>query len=104
LASVEKDGKFLLIVDLGERKYEFESEIKGDRDKWYTCLKNSRRTAKEIKKSSTKKPRNISRLVKIIENEGIGKLREVCEKEKDNILQNFKDMYVNIFNFIINTI
>jgi hypothetical protein len=55
-------------------------------------LKNARRTAKEIKKSITKKPRNISRLLRIIENEGIGKLREVCEGEKDNIVQNYKDM------------
>ncbi len=81
-----------MIVDIGDRKYEFESEIKAERDKWYSCLRNSRRTAKEIKKSVTKKPRNICRLSKIIENEGVGKLREVCESEKDNIVQNYKDM------------
>lgn len=81
-----------MIVDIGERKFEFETQIKGERDKWYICLKNSRKTSKDIKKSITKKPRNITRLLKIIEHEGIGKLREVCEKERDNIVQNYKDM------------
>jgi hypothetical protein len=77
---------------MGDRKYEFESEMKGERDKWYTTLKNSRKTAKEFKRSLTKKPRNISKLNKIIENEGIGKLKEIIEKEKDDIVNDYSDM------------
>jgi hypothetical protein len=77
---------------MGDRKYEFESEMKGERDKWYICIKNSRKTTKEYKKSITKKPRNISRLNKIVENEGIGKLKEIIEKEKDDIVNDYSDM------------
>jgi hypothetical protein len=79
-------------VDMGDRKYEFQSEIKGERDKWYMAIKNSRQTAKDIKKSFTKKPRNITKLLKSIETEGSGRLKEICEKEKDNILSNYKDV------------
>ena len=77
---------------MGDRKYEFQSEFKAERDKWYNCLKNSRRTAKEIKRSFTKKPRNISKLLKIFDTEGLNKLKEVAEKEKDSIVNSYKDM------------
>ncbi len=77
---------------MGDRKFEFQSPVKAVRDKWYTCLRNSRKTAKEIKKSITKKPRNITKLIKIVETEGISKLREVCEKEKENLVQNYADL------------
>lgn len=78
---------------MGDRKFEFESEMMADRDRWYFSLKNSRRTAKEFKNSITKKPRNISKLCKIIDTDGIGKLKEIIEKEKDDIVFDYSDMY-----------
>ncbi len=77
---------------MGDRKYEFNTESKAERDKWYVSLRNSRKTAKEIKKSFTKKPRNITKILKIYESEGITKLRDQCEKEKDALIKNYKDL------------
>ncbi len=88
----DKEGKYFLSVDLGVEKYEFMSELKGERDMWYESLKNSRKTAKEIKNSITKKPRNIAKISKIIEKEGVDKLREFCDKEREKLSGNYSDM------------
>ena len=52
---------------------------------WYEILKNSRKTAKDIKNSITKKPRNLSKILAVLEKEGIANLRDFCEKEKEKI-------------------
>lgn len=87
----DKEGKYYLILDVEDRVFEFYSEIKGDRDLWFEALKNSRRTAKEIKNSIKKHPRNIQRLESILE-EGQNKLLEELEKEKMKTIGDYKEM------------
>ena len=79
-------------MDTGNRKYEFQTEMHGERDKWVEVLTNSRRTAKEISQSITKKPRNLCKLIKIEEQEGINKLKLICEEEKDKLVFDYKTM------------
>lgn len=97
---MEKEDKFYITLDMGDRIYEFQSDIRGERDKWYEVLKNSRRTAKDIKNSITGKPRNLNKMLNIYEREGISKIREVCETEKDRLINNYKDMYVIVLMFL----
>jgi len=59
---------------------------------WYEILKNSRKTAKDIKNSITKKPRNLSKILTMLEKEGIGNLRDSCEKEKGKIAGDYSEM------------
>jgi hypothetical protein len=77
-----EDNKYYIILDLGHRKYEMQCDYKGERDGWFEALVNSRRTAKEMKMSITKKPRNLSKLVAILEQEGMDKLKDICESER----------------------
>lgn len=71
---------------MGDRKFEFTSAMKGERDKWFEAIKLSRKTAKDYKNSFTKKPRNTTRIKLIKQNEGIDKIRAICEKEKSKYL------------------
>jgi hypothetical protein len=59
---------------------------------WYEVLRNSRKTAKDIKLSITKKPRNLNKLLAMIDVEGVNKLKEFCEKEKEKLAGNYEDM------------
>jgi len=59
---------------------------------WYEALRNSRKTAKDVNKSVTKKPRNLNKLLAMIELEGPNKLKEFCEKEKEKLAGNYNDM------------
>jgi hypothetical protein len=87
-----EDKKFYIILDLGDRKYEMQSDFRGERDSWFEVLVNSRRTAKEIKASLTGKPRNLTRVLGIIEQEGIVKLKDICEKEQCKCVFDTTDM------------
>jgi len=86
------DKKYNLMIDMGDRKYEVQSEIKGERDLWFEYIKNSRKTAKDVKNSITKRPRNINKLCNILEANGEEKLRKLCEDERDKIINNYKDI------------
>lgn len=88
----EKDDRYTLTLDVGDKKYRFISDFKGERDMWYEVLRNSRKTAKDIKNSLTKKPRSLSKLLAVIDREGIGKLRELAEKEKEKVAGNYSEM------------
>jgi hypothetical protein len=92
VAIENRDDRYIISIDVGEKKYEFISDFKGERDMWYEVLKNSRKTAKDIKNSITKKPRNLSKILSLVDKEGIGKLRDFCEKEKDKIAGNYSEM------------
>ena len=91
IETVDKEGKYYLILDVEDRVFEFYSEIKGDRDLWFEALKNSRRTAKEIKASVKGNPRNVQRLCNILE-EGQNKLIDELEKEKLKTIGDYKEM------------
>lgn len=77
---------------MGDRKFEFLSTMKGERDKWFEALRCSRKTAREIKNSFTKNPRNVSKLSKILDTEGYDKLKLYCEKEKARYMKGFEEM------------
>ena len=78
---------------MGEKKIEVMSNVRGERDIWFDAMKNARRTGKDIKKSITKKPRNLCKFLNIIEKDGIQRVKEICITEKDKITEKFKDMY-----------
>ena len=77
---------------MGDRKFELQSGLKGERDFWFEYIKNSRKTAKDVKNSITKRPRNINKLCNILESFGEDKLKKLCEDEKDKIVSNFKEI------------
>jgi len=88
ISKEDVDHKFNIIIDLGDRKFVMQSDLKGERDTWFEVLVNSRKTVKDIKLSITKKPRNLNKLQNIINTEGLGKLRDICETEKEKCIYN----------------
>jgi len=99
------DKKYNLMIDMGDRKYEVQSEIKGERDLWFEYIKNSRKTAKDVKTSLTKHPRNINKLCNILESLGEDKLKKICEDEKDKIVSNYKDIKdLETLSFVIESL
>ncbi len=70
-----------------------QTEVKGERDLWFEYIKNSRKTAKDVKNSVTKKPRNINKLCNVLESHsGEEKLKKICEEEMEKIVHNHKDI------------
>lgn len=92
IESVEKDNKYYLILDVEDRVFEFYSEMKGERDKWFEVLKNSRRTAKEYQASITKHPKNVQILSNILTKDGQNKLKDKLEEEKNKIIGDYTKM------------
>lgn len=91
IEKIDELDKYTILMDLGDKKVELISNVRGERDIWFDTLKNSRRTAKEIHNSITKKPKNLSRFLNIIEKEGLDMIKEICEKDKKTIEERFKD-------------
>ena len=73
---------------MGSRIYEFFTVYQYERDQWRECLTNSLRTCKDMKNSITNKPRNICKLINVLDNEGVGSLKIICEEEIDEIIKN----------------
>jgi len=71
----------MIEVDLGDRKYVFYSEIRAERDNWFECIKTAWKNSKEIKASISKMPRNLLRLQRMLETEGIGTVKNMCIEE-----------------------
>jgi len=88
----EESNLFYLKLDMGERKYLFNTQYKFEREKWYEALKNCRRTIKEIKNSISKNPKNVSYLVNLFEKEGEKAIKEIAEKQKEDIVGIFEKM------------
>lgn len=91
IESIDKNGKYYLILDVEDRIFEYYSEIKGDRDLWFEVLKNSRRTAKEIKASVKGHPRNVQKLSNLLD-ESPTKLEDELGKEKLKIVGDYKEI------------
>lgn len=91
---IDKEGKYYIVLDIQDMKHEIYSEIKGDRDKWVEVLKNSRWTAKDIKASKSKHPRNIHKLANMIieNNHNQTKLIAELEREKKSIIGDYTQM------------
>jgi hypothetical protein len=85
----DKDKKFCITLAIGDQNYFFYNKFQEERDLWFEVMKNSRRTAKEIANSVTKKPRNMVRLINIFNKKGKDGYFEELEKEKKKNLGNF---------------
>jgi hypothetical protein len=88
---------------MGERKLEFWTEIMGERDKWLEAIKFSRKTAKDNKRSISRVPRNLNKLVNLLESEGVSRISLESEQEKNRISQVYLEMfiYINIEDLLI---
>ena len=85
----DRDSKFYISVSIADQNYFFYNKFEEERDLWFEVLKNSRRTAKEIANSITKKPRNMARLMNIFDKKGKEGYFEELEKEEKKNLGNF---------------
>ena len=95
----EKEEKYFLNLDVGERVYDFYCENKFERDEWFEVLRNSRRTAKEYFLSKTKKPRNIEKL-NIYYQKGEKEFIKKMENEKKIVIGNENDITeYDVFEF-----
>ena len=102
IINFEKDGKFYMNIDAGERTYTFYCETKSERDEWFEVLKNSRKTAKEYKLSITKHPRNID-LLNTLFTKDIKDFNKKIEEEKNKIVGDITEISeFNIFEFTLN--
>ena len=102
MINYEKDGKFFMNLDAGDRTYDFYSETKSERDEWFEVLKNSRKTAKEYSISITKHPRNIDLLNDLFLKDQKGFYKKL-EEEKSTIIGNINEISeFNILEFTIN--
>ena len=102
IINFEKDRKYYMNLDAGERTYTFYCETKSERDEWFEVLKNSRKTAKEYKLSITKHPRNID-LLNILFTKDIKDFNKKKEEEKNKIIGDINELSeFNIFEFTLN--
>ena len=109
---LDKDDKYYLYLDVGDRKFDCYCDTKSERDIWFEVLKNSRRTAREYKASYTKHPRNIELLytyflkgekdfIKKMEKEKVEIVGKIDEINDFNI---FEFSQQNLSNFMLSTI
>ena len=96
---LDKDDKFYLYLDIGDRRFDCYCDTKSERDVWFEVLKNSRRTAREYKVSFTKHPRNIE-LLNTYFLKGEKDFIKKMEKEKIEIVGKYDEITdFNIFEF-----
>ena len=96
---LDKDDKFYLYLDVGDRRLVCYCDSKSERDVWFEVLKNSRRTALEYKVSYTKHPRNIELLNTYFLRSDKDFIKKM-EKEKVEIVGKYEDITdFNIFEF-----
>ena len=102
ILNYEKDGKYFMNIDAGERGYNFYCETKSERDEWFEVLRNSRKTAKEYKLSITKHPRNIDLLNTLLVKD-IKEFNKKIQEEKNSIVGNINEISeFDIFEFTLN--
>ena len=77
----EGDKKYFLLLHFDKNTYEFYSEIKMERDKWFEILNNSIKNAKIYKYSKTKNPYNVNEYNNLL-----------AENEKNK--ENFEDKII----------
>ena len=99
----EKNSKFFISIAVGDNNYYFYNKFHEDIDLLFEVLKNSRRTAKEIANSITKRPRNMVRLSNIFDKKGKKEYLDEIEKEENKNLGNYLKIHdFDTFLFIIN--
>lgn len=77
------------MIETSNRKHELITENSVERKKWYEALKCSSLTSKSYKNSLSKRPRNIWKLAKVMDNGGQDKVKDICEDEKKKIVSEF---------------
>ena len=85
----DKEKKYYITLAIGDENFFYYNTFPEERDLWFEVLKNSRRTAKEIANSITKRPRNMIRLINIFNKKGKDGYFEELEKEKKKNMGNF---------------
>jgi len=55
-------------------------------------MKIAWKTAKDIKASISGRPRNINKLQGLLENEGIGTVKRICNEEIEECMINYRNM------------
>ena len=102
IINFEKDGKFFMNLDAGDRAYDLYCETKSERDEWFEVIKNSRKTAKEYKLSITKHPRNVDLLSNLYLKDQ-KEFTKTLQDEKVSLVGNVNELSeFNIFEFTIN--
>ena len=102
IINFEKNEKYYINLDIGDKVYDFYCDTKAERDEWFEVLKNSRKTAKEYQLSITKHPRNVEYLINLFEKDEQEFLKKI-EEEKVTTIGNCKRITeFNIFEFTIN--
>ena len=96
---LDKEDKFYLYLDIGDRRFDCYCDSKSERDVWFEVLKNSRRTAREYKVSYTKHPRNIELLNTFFLKSDKDFIKKM-EREKIEIVGKYEEISdFNIFEF-----
>ena len=85
----DKDSRFYIKLEVGDENFFYYIKFQEERDLWFEVMKNSRRTAKEIANSITKKPRNMTRLINIFNKKGKEAYLEDIEAEEKKSLGNY---------------
>ncbi len=101
---MDNEDKFYLVLDVEDRRYEFYSESKGERDFWFEILKNARRTAKEYSTSVTKHPRNVELLYKRFKKSQDDYMKKLDEEKNQSIgdyktIKEFNILEFSLTNF-----
>ena len=101
IINFEKNEKYFINLDIGDKIYNCYCEIKSERDEWFEVIKNSQKTSKEYQLSITKHPRNVEILNTLYEKDEKEFMKKI-EEEKVHIIGNCKRINeFNIFEFTL---
>lgn len=94
IRTFDKDGKYIILLEIQGSEVQLAAQIKSERDKWVEVLENSKRTAMEYSLSNNKTLKNMQYLDNILFKEGASKLREKLDEEKAKIIGDTTKMYI----------
>ena len=104
IVNFDKNNKYYINLDIGDKIYDLYCDIKSERDEWFEVIKNSQKTAKEYQLSITKHPRNVYLLNILYEKDQKEFLKKV-EEEKIKTIGNCKRINeFKIFEFTLNNL
>ena len=104
IVNFEKNNKYYINLDIGDKIYDFYCDIKSERDEWFEVIKNSQRTSKEYQLSITKHPRNVY-LLNILYDKDQKEFLKKVEDEKVHTIGNCKRINeFKIFDFTMSNL
>lgn len=92
LTTKENDKEFYIIIDMNDRKFELSTEICWDRDAWFEVFRNSKQTGRDVELSKTKKPRNMNRLLSILNDGSKISIEKQAEIELNQLITGFEEI------------